>query len=157
MIMGAVAMRREPKGLAIAGFVIGLFGVLTGCIILMLYLAFVGALGLGIGFAVLSAVYAQVDDGIDALDTAAAEIVEWQETHGGVLPDRQQAIAAFQAAGIDATYQLVNANEFNLTLVIDSDSDDPWTFTGTFESDGDRQGLIWESEDGSSHGEWNSW
>ncbi|MCP4759718.1 MAG: DUF4190 domain-containing protein [Planctomycetes bacterium] len=152
LIMGAIAMKREPKGLAIAGFVIGIVGIFWGCLLIGLYAAFVGALGVGIGFAILSAVYSQIEDGVQAVDAASAVITEWRDTHGDVLPDEQMANEIFQAAGINATYQLIDPDEFIITLVIDPDSGDPWTFTGAFEADGDRLRFNWKSDDRSSQG-----
>ncbi len=152
LIMGAIAMKREPKGLATAGFVIGIVGIFWGCLLIGLYAAFVGALGVGIGFAILSAVYSQIEDGVQAVDAASAVITEWRDTHGDVLPDEQMANEIFQVAGINATYQLIDPDEFIITLVIDPDSGDPWTFTSAFEADGDRLRFNWKSDDRSSQG-----
>jgi len=155
LILGAVAMRRTPRGFAVAGFIIGLVGTLFGCVFAALLIGAIGVAGMGIGIGVLSLVYAQIEDGVTQIDQAASEIVQWQGTHNGMLPDAATGTAVLRTAGIEGTYLPIDEDEFQITLIVDPNTNDPWTFTGEYEADGDRTRLQWRSDSGSSHGNWN--
>jgi hypothetical protein len=147
-------MRREPKGFAIAGFVIGLIGTLLGCIVATIFFVVISAAGMGLSAGILSIVYSQIEEGVNGIDAASLVIVEWEERHNGSLPTAEVGTAALEAAGISASYRLIDSDEFELELVIDKNGD-PWTFSAKFEADGDRKSLRWKSGSGHSHGNWN--
>ena len=153
LILGAIAMRREPKGLAIAGFIIGLVGTLIGCIATALLIAMISALGVGLSAGIMAMIYSQIEVGVTRIDDASEIIVKWEESHNGVLPSTEAGNAALKAAGFGATYRMIDGDEFELELVIGDE--DPWTFSAEFDADGERTSLRWKSESGQSHGNWN--
>ena len=153
LILGAIAMRREPKGLAIAGFVIGLVGTLFGCIVAAVLIAMISTLGMGLSTGIMAMIYSQIEVGVTRIDDASEIIVKWEESHNGVLPSAEAGNAALKAAGFGATYRVIDGDEFELELVIGDE--DPWTFSAEFDADGDRTSLRWKSESGQSHGNWN--
>ncbi|MCH2139599.1 MAG: DUF4190 domain-containing protein [Phycisphaerales bacterium] len=154
VVMGAIAMRREPKGFAIAGFVIGLVGLLWGCILGAFLLLVMIPAGIGLGAGIMAMVYSQIGDGIEAMNKASKVITKWQTTHNGSLPSSIDGTAALKAAGIEGVYELIDGDEYELTLTIDENGS-PWTFYGEYDEDGDREKFRWKSDDGSSHGTWN--
>jgi hypothetical protein len=143
LIMGLIAMNRRPRGFAIAGVIIGFIGSFAGCIIMA---AIFGLLG-SFGIAIAAMVFAQIDQGVVAMDKAADVVLKWRADHGNTLPDSSQAAAALKAAGIHAIYSKIDLDEFELRLVIDEGSSDPWVFNGTYEVDGNRVNLNWETGD----------
>lgn len=151
-IMGAIALGRNPKGFAIAGLVIGLFGSIWMCLIAAL---FFGLLGVGISAMVLSLVYAQIEDGLNDLTSASGVIATWRLEHDGVLPTNEQGTLALERAGFAGTYQWIDEDDYTIELVIDKGDGDPWTFAAEYDADGDRESLRWRSKSGSSHGNWN--
>jgi hypothetical protein len=154
-IMAAFALRREPKGFAIAGLIIGLLGSLWMCLVAAFFLAFFGAMGVGITAMVMSMVYAQIEDGLNELTGAAGVITQWRISHDGQLPSSEQGTLALQSAGFAGTYQWVDEDDFTIELIIDKGDGDPWTFVAEYEADGDRSSLNWRSKSGASHGNWN--
>jgi hypothetical protein len=153
LILGAIAMRREPKGLAIAGFVIGLIGTFFGCLLAALFFAMISAAGMGLSTGILSMIYSQITVGVTQIDDASEIIVKWEQSHNGDLPTTEAGNAALKAAGFGATYRVIDNDEFELKLVIGAE--DPWTFSAEFDADGERTSLRWKSESGQSHGNWN--
>ena len=153
LILGAISMRREPKGLAIAGFVIGLVGTLFGCIVAALFIVMISTLGMGLSTGILALIHSQIEAGVTRIDDASEIIVKWEESHNGVLPNTEAGNAALKAAGFGATYRMIDGDEFELELVIGDE--DPWTFSAEFDADGERTSLRWKSESGQSHGNWN--
>jgi hypothetical protein len=151
-VMGAIALRRDPKGFAIAGLVIGLFGTLWICLVAAF---FIGILGVGITAGVMSLVYAQIEDGITGLNEGADIIVKWQASHDGVLPSSEQGTVALQDAGFLGSYRWIDGDDFVIELVVDEGDGDPWTFVGEFDSGGNRESLKWDSKSGTSHGKWD--
>ena len=143
LIMGLIAMSRRPRGFAIAGVVIGFIGSFAGCIIAAAIFGLLGSFGIGIA----AMVFAQIDQGVAAMDKAADVVLKWRADHGNTLPDSSQAAAALKAAGIHAVYSKIDLDEFELRLVIDEGSSDPWVFNGTYEVDGNRVNLNWETGD----------
>ena len=83
LILGAIAMRREPKGLAIAGFVIGLVGTLIGCIVTALLIAIISTLGISLSAGIMAMIYSQIEVGVTRIDDASEIIVKWEESHNG--------------------------------------------------------------------------
>lgn len=155
VIMGAIAMRRDPKGFALAGLIIGLFGSLWLCLVAVWILFCAAALGIGIAAMVMSIIYVQIEDGINGLDNGADIILQWQSEHDGALPTTDQGTMAFSNAGFNGSYQWVDGDDFIITLVVDEGDGDPWTFVGEYDISGDRESLRWESKSGNSHGNWN--
>jgi hypothetical protein len=153
-VMGLIALRREPKGFAIAGVVIGLLGSIGICIVSAFALAFFGIMGVGFAAMVMSLIYAQIEDGLNTLTSASGVIAQWQLTHDGQLPTTEQGTLALQSAGFTGSYKWLDEDDFSIELVIDSGDGDPWTFVAEYASDGDRETLRWRSESGSSHGNW---
>ena len=154
-VMGLIAIRREPRGFAIAGLVIGLLGSIWICFVSALFLAFFGVMGVGLASMVMSLVYAQIEQGLNTLTNASGVIAQWQLTHDGQLPTTEQGTLALQSAGFTGSYKWLDEDDFSIELVIDSGDGDPWTFTAEYAADGDRETLSWRSESGSSHGNWN--
>ena len=155
VIFGAIAMRRQPRGFAIAGFVIGLVGSVAGCLVAAMIIGIASAAGIGMTAAILSVIHEQIKFGIDKLDDASLAITSWSASHDGHLPSTDQGMAVLNQAGINGTYTLMSNDEYELRVIIDEKSSNPWTFTGTYESDGDRESLTWENKSGSSHGTLN--
>lgn len=143
LILGIVALRREPKGFAIAGIIIGLIGLLGGCIFLSIMMGLIGAGALGIGL--LSMFSVQIDKGTTELDRASQTIIEWHTTHSG-LPDEAEGEALLKARGIDADYELLPDGHFEITLEVLDSSGDPWTFTGTYGEDGHSHRIKWTND-----------
>ena len=154
-VMGLIAIRREPRGFAIAGLVIGLLGSIWVCFVSALFLAFFGVMGVGLASMVMSLVYAQIEQGLNTLTNASGVIAQWQLTHDGQLPTTEQGTLALQSAGFTGSYKWLDEDDFSIELVIDNGDGDPWTFTAEYAADGDRETLSWRSESGSSHGNWN--
>ena len=154
-VMGLIAIRREPRGFAIAGLVIGLLGSIWICFVSALFLAFFGVMGVGLASMVMSLVYAQIEQGLNTLTNASGVIAQWQLTHDGQLPTTEQGTLALQSAGFTGSYKWLDEDDFSIELVIDNGDGDPWTFTAEYAADGDRETLSWRSESGSSHGNWN--
>ena len=82
-VMGLIAIRREPRGFAIAGLVIGLLGSIWICFVSALFLAFFGVMGVGLASMVMSLVYTQIEQGLNTLTNASGVIAQWQLTHDG--------------------------------------------------------------------------
>ncbi|MBT5584368.1 MAG: hypothetical protein HOJ54_10240 [Phycisphaerae bacterium] len=154
-VMGLIAIRREPRGFAIAGLVIGLLGSIWICFVSALFLAFFGVMGVGLASMVMSLVYAQIEQGLNTLTNASGVIAQWQLTHDGQLPTTEQGTLALQSAGFTGSYKWLDEDDFSIELVIDNGDGDPWTFTAEYAADGDRETLSWRSESGFSHGNWN--
>ena len=154
-VMGLIAIRREPRGFAIAGLVIGLVGSIWICLVSALFLAFFGVMGVGLASMVMSLVYTQIEQGLNTLTNASGVIAQWQLTHDGQLPTTEQGTLALQSAGFTGSYKWLDEDDFSIELVIDNGDGDPWTFTAEYAADGDRETLSWRSESGSSHGNWN--
>ena len=154
-VMGLIAIRREPRGFAIAGLVIGLLGSIWVCFVSALFLAFFGVMGVGLASMVMSLVYAQIEQGLNTLTNASGVIAQWQLTHDGQLPTTEQGTLALQSAGFTGSYKWLDEDDFSIELVIDNGDGDPWTFTAEYAADGDRETLSWRSESGFSHGNWN--
>ena len=154
-VMGLIAIRREPRGFAIAGLVIGLVGSIWICLVSALFLAFFGVMGVGLASMVMSLVYAQIEQGLNTLTNASGVIAQWQLTHDGQLPTTEQGTLALQSAGFTGSYKWLDEDDFSIELVIDNGDGDPWTFTAEYAADGDRETLSWRSESGFSHGNWN--
>ncbi len=155
MILGAVAMRRTPRGFAIAGFMLGLFGTLVGCVFAAVLMGIIGVAGMGLGIGLLSLIHAQIEEGLSRVDRAAVEIAAWSARHDDALPDAATGTAVLRAAGLASSYAPIDDDEFQITLIVDPDSRDPWTFTGDYEADGDRTRLKWRSESGDARGNWS--
>ena len=151
-IMGAIALRREPKGFAIAGLIIGVFGSLWICLVAAL---FFGGMGVAITAMVMSLVYAQIEDGLNELTSASGVIGQWRLDHDGQLPTSQQGTLALQSAGFSGSYQWGDEDDFTIELIIDNGDGDPWTFVAEYEADGSRESLRWRSLSGFSHGNWS--
>ncbi|MBT4767899.1 MAG: hypothetical protein HOO04_06020 [Phycisphaerae bacterium] len=154
-VMGLIAIRREPRGFAIAGLVIGLLGSIWICFVSALFLAFFGVMGVGLASMVMSLVYTQIEQGLNTLTNASGVIAQWQLTHDGQLPTTEQGTLALQSAGFTGSYKWLDEDDFSIELVIDNGDGDPWTFTAEYAADGDRETLSWRSESGFSHGNWN--
>lgn len=154
-VMGLIAIRREPRGFAIAGLVIGLVGSIWICLVSALFLAFFGVMGVGLASMVMSLVYTQIEQGLNTLTNASGVIAQWQLTHDGQLPTTEQGTLALQSAGFTGSYKWLDEDDFSIELVIDNGDGDPWTFTAEYAADGDRETLSWRSESGFSHGNWN--
>jgi len=154
-VMGLIAIRREPRGFAIAGLVIGLVGSIWICLVSALFLAFFGVMGVGLASMVMSLVYTQIEQGLNTLTNASGVIAQWQLTHDGQLPTTEQGTLALQSAGFTGSYKWLDEDDFSIELVIDNGDGDPWTFIAEYAADGDRETLSWRSESGSSHGNWN--
>ena len=154
-VMGLIAIRREPRGFAIAGLVIGLVGSIWICLVSALFLAFFGVMGVGLASIVMSLVYTQIEQGLNTLTNASGVIAQWQLTHDGQLPTTEQGTLALQSAGFTGSYKWLDEDDFSIELVIDNGDGDPWTFTAEYAADGDRETLSWRSESGFSHGNWN--
>ena len=154
-VMGLIAIRREPRGFAIAGLIIGLLGSIWICLVSALFLAFFGVMGVGLASMVMSLVYTQIEQGLNTLTNASNVIAQWQLTHDGQLPTTEQGTLALQSAGFTGSYKWLDEDDFSIELVIDNGDGDPWTFTAEYAADGDRETLSWRSESGSSHGNWN--
>ncbi|MDG2476330.1 MAG: DUF4190 domain-containing protein [Phycisphaerales bacterium] len=154
-VMGLIAIRREPRGFAIAGLVIGLVGSIWICLVSALFLAFFGVMGVGLASMVMSLVYTQIEQGLNTLTNASGVIAQWQLTHDGQLPTTEQGTLALQSAGFTGSYKWLDEDDFSIELVIDNGDGDPWTFIAEYAADGDRETLSWRSESGFSHGNWN--
>ena len=154
-VMGLIAIRREPRGFAIAGLVIGLVGSIWICLVSALFLAFFGVMGVGLASMVMSLAYTQIEQGLNTLTNASGVIAQWQLTHDGQLPTTEQGTLALQSAGFTGSYKWLDEDDFSIELVIDNGDGDPWTFTAEYAADGDRETLSWRSESGFSHGNWN--
>lgn len=154
-VMGLIAIRREPRGFAIAGLIIGLVGSIWICLVSALFLAFFGVMGVGLASMVMSLVYTQIEQGLNTLTNASGVIAQWQLTHDGQLPTTEQGTLALQSAGFTGSYKWLDEDDFSIELVIDNGDGDPWTFTAEYAADGDRETLSWRSESGFSHGNWN--
>ena len=154
-VMGLIAIRREPRGFAIAGLVIGLVGSIWICLVSALFLAFFGVMGVGLASIVMSLVYTQIEQGLNTLTNASGVIAQWQLTHDGQLPTTEQGTLALQSAGFTGSYKWLDEDDFSIELVIDNGDGDPWTFTAEYAADGDRETLSWRSESGFSHDNWN--
>lgn len=118
LIMSAFAMRKEPKGFAIAGLVIGIVGTLTGVIgIIFFGVVFLGIIALaGAGIA-LSADNLQT---WDSMNQTAEEIEAYYETMN-TLPESLETITTMHPElGTDAwgnsfIYTIQGDNAFALT------------------------------------------
>jgi len=150
MVMGAIAMRREPKGLAIAGFVIGLIGCLMGCLIIADFMGAISLAGLGLSAGIMTMIVSGLEDDMNALDDASIVVSTWQSSHGGELPKSSEGTAALHAAGIDGVYRFIDAGDYELTVTLELDSNN-WTFIGGYDENGNRERLEWDSN-GGSHG-----
>lgn len=154
-IMGLIAMRREPKGFAIAGFVLGLLGSIWICLGAAVFLAFFGVMGVGIASMVMSLIYAQIGDGLEQLTQASGVIEQWKVTHDGILPSSEQGTIALGTAGISGAYRWVNEDDYVIELTIDTGDSDPFTFVAEYEADGELESVKWNTKNGSSQGQWN--
>jgi hypothetical protein len=154
-IMGLIAMRREPKGFAIAGFVLGLLGSIWICLVSAVFLAFFGVMGVGIASMVMSLIYAQIGDGLEQLTQASGVIEHWKMTHDGMLPSSKQGTIALETAGFSGTYRWVNEDDYVIELTLDTEDSDSFTFVAEYEADGELESVKWNTKNGSSQGQWN--
>lgn len=95
VVLSAIGMRREPKGLAIAGLIIGA----VGCVLLLLYgLGLVLALlGVGVAAGAASGVIAEAAQSLEAVANVQildVRIQQYQAEHGGTLPETLDELSA---------------------------------------------------------------
>ena len=141
-VMGLIALRNEPKGFAIAGIIIGFIGTFGGLILAASIFGFFGAFGLGIA----TIFFSEINIGIQQANHAAEVVHRWQIEHGGTLPTPEQAKQALAAAGFDVSYTLLSPDEFEIQFVLDPENQRAWSFTGTYDSDGERTEFHWSTD-----------
>lgn len=154
-VMGFIALRREPKGFAIAGLILGLLGSIWVCVLSALFLAFIGVMGVGIASLVMSVLYVQIGEGLEQLTGASDVIEQWKITHDGALPSSEQGTLALETAGFSGAYRWIEEGDFQIEITLDTGDGDPWIFVAGYEADGERDWVKWRTESGSSHGVWN--
>lgn len=136
LIMSAFAMRKEPKGFAVAGLVIGIIGTLTG----LIGVIFFGVVFLSI-IALAGAGIALSGPNLETFGTimeTSEEINEYYETMN-TLPESLDAITTMEPGlGTDAwgntlIYTIQDENAYALTSmgedgIADTDDDITWDF-----------------------------
>ncbi len=151
-MLAIIAIRGEQRGFAIAGLVIGVVGILWGFLVAAVWFGFVSTVGLGLGTRVHSLIYAQIREATADFSEASGVIMRWSAAHDGHLPATDVGATALADAGSTANYTLLDNDAFELTLVVDEGSSDPWRFSARYESDGDRTWIQWATRNGHLNG-----
>jgi hypothetical protein len=112
LILSAVGMRKEPRGLAVAGLVMGILGLLEAAAVVVFFVLAVQSASRGI--AALGPHFTT----ITAIPAAGMRIKMYSDKHGAALPadvDGNTEIAAMRDGwGHPLRYHQVNATEFEI-------------------------------------------
>ncbi|MCL4211241.1 MAG: type II secretion system protein GspG [Phycisphaeraceae bacterium] len=127
LILGLVALGRPPRGLAIAGVVLGFLGTCGG---LILFLIFGAALLAILGIGVLAFTLANAEKVEVSADMAqiAAQVLDYREKNDGVLPATLTILHGLRADALvdpwGRTYRYILDDELDMGFDVISDGED---------------------------------